>query len=256
MQPYCQIYPELAKQDVLFIHGNLASTVWWQPTVNEWRQQGPLGREALLVADWRGCGQNPEWPADSAFSIRDLAEDFLAMLRKDNRDQVALVGHSLGGLIALEMMILDPRRITRAVLLDSVGPQGVIFDESMYEAFRQMGLNRELTKSVILSTIANAKDLAPAFVEQITNDAHKAVKGIGTSVLQILKSINLIDSARGIFTPTLILHGENDQIIPLRDSELLASLLKNSQIEIIPGASHCWNVENPSAFVQRLRHWL
>lgn len=249
-------HKELAKQDVLFIHGNLASSAWWQPTLAEWKKQGPLGRGALIFADWRGCGQNPDWPMDSTFTIKDLAEDFLSMLRGQGRHQIAVVGHSLGGLIALEMMIRDPMRITRATLLDPVGPQGVVFDDSMYEAFRQMGLNRELTKTVILSTIANADQLPNEFVEQITNDAFKAVKGIGSSVLQILKTVNLVEPARNVRTPTLVMHGELDQIIPLKDSEQLAKLLPNSKLEILPGAGHCWNVENPGAFVKRLRDWL
>src|SRR5665213_1144599 len=180
-------YTDLSKQDILFIHGNLASTNWWKPTLNEWKKHGGLGTGSLIFADCRGCGKNPSWPADEHFSLEDLARDFLALIKELGRNEVAVVGHSLGGLIALQMMIMDPRRISRAVLLDSVGANGVVFDDSMYEAFRQMAASRELTQSVILSTIRNSEKLSEEFKTEITNDAFKAVGGVGTSVLQILK---------------------------------------------------------------------
>lgn len=255
MTLYSEQCSDLSKQDILFIHGNLASTVWWQPTLQEWKKQGGLGKGSLIFADWRGCGQNPDWSNTDPFSIEDLAKDFITLLKNLRKSEVCVVGHSLGGLIALQMMILDPRRISRAVLLDSVGPKGVVFDESMYEAFRQMSASRDLTKTVILSTIQNPEKLDDDLKEHMADDAFKAVKGIGTSVLEILKTVDLTAPAAKVKTPTLLLHGRQDQIIPVKDSELLASLMPNAKLQVVEEAGHSWNVENPAAFVSRLREW-
>lgn len=255
MKLYCEEYSDLSKQDTLFIHGNLGSTNWWQPTLAEWKKMGSRGKGSLLLADWRGCGQNPEWPADNPFSIADLAHDFLELLEKQGRKQIHLVGHSLGGLIGLQMMILDPERVSKAVLLDPVGAKGVVFDDSMYEAFRQMAASRDLTGTVILSTILNQEKLDSTLKSLLVDDAFKAVKGIGTSVLEILKTTNLTEAATKIRIPTLILHGRKDQIIPLKDSEQLASLMPKATLEVLEDAGHCFNVENPAAFVKRLAQW-
>jgi pimeloyl-ACP methyl ester carboxylesterase len=198
---------------------------------------------------------NPDWPVDAKVSLEDLAQDFLQLLKDLGKTDIAIVGHSLGGLIALQMMILDPRRIARAVFLDPVGAKGVVFDESMYEAIRQMALSFELTQTVILSTIANAQNLPNALSQRIAKDAFKAVKGIGSSVLEILKTVDLTVPASRVRTPTLILHGQNDLIIPVSDSKQLSELMFNATFEILPQAGHCWNVENPADFVDRLRKW-
>jgi pimeloyl-ACP methyl ester carboxylesterase len=256
VNPYFEKYTGLSKHDTLFLHGNLASTKWWQPTLQEWRKAGSLGEGHLIFSDWRGCGQNPNWPMENKFTIRELAEDQLQLLETIGVEQVDIVGHSLGGLIAMQMMILAPKRIRKAVLLDSVGLKGVIFDESMYEAFQQMAASSELTRLVILSTVAHSEKLAPAFADAIAADAFKAVKGIGSSVLEILKSVNLEQEARAIQTPILLLHGKNDQIIPLSDSENAAKILPTAKLEVLPEAGHCWNIENPKAFTARLREWL
>jgi pimeloyl-ACP methyl ester carboxylesterase len=125
----------------------------------------------------------------------------------------------------------------------------------MYEAFRQMAASRELTQTVVLSTLHNQQHLDGALREKISEDAFKAVRGIGTSVLEILKTVDLSDAASKLKIPTLILHGRYDQIIPLKDSEALAASMPNGVLEVLPEAGHCWNIENPSAFVNRLQTW-
>ena len=255
MKLYYEPHAGLSKQDTLFLHGNLASHRWWHPALNEMKK--PSGPGRVILSDWRGCGENDPWPNDRQFTIEDLANDNLELLSSLGMNQnVALVGHSLGGLIALQMMILDPTRFSRAVLLDPVGAKGVVFDESMYEAFRQMAQSAELTRMVILSTVMNSEALGDDFKNQIAGDAFKAVKGIGASVLEILKSVDLTKGAANVQVPTLILHGENDQIIPQSDSEALQKIMPNAQLEILKGCGHCWNVENPRAFTERVQKWL
>lgn len=250
MKLHLEIAPKQFSQDVLFIHGNLASTRWWDPLRQEWPKMTSGGSGDLLFADWRGCGQNPEWPGDKNFSIEDLAADFLELLEEQKRAPVALVGHSLGGLIALQMMSMAPKMFSKAVLLDPVGAEGIVFDESMYEAFRQMAERPDLTRVVILGTLAMSDHLPEEFKDRISEDAQKAVRGIGSSVLEILKTVDLREKARWIPTSTLILHGQLDHVIPLSDSEKLAGLMPNARLEVVPDAGHCLNVEKPELFTK------
>lgn len=255
MHLHWESHSGLAASDTLFIHGNLASTAWWGPTVDEWSRTGSLGPSALHLADWRGCGRNEAW-TEGTFTLVDLARDFLHAMDERGLKKLDLVGHSLGGLIALQMMILEPARFGRAVLLDPVGADGVVFDDAMYEAFRQMAASKALTTTVIMSTIeGGAERLSPMLRERIAEDAFKAVGGIGTSVLEILKTVRLTDAARAVPTRTLILHGERDQVIPIADSEALARALPNASLQRLPTVGHCWNVEDPVAFTKRLKEW-
>ena len=257
MNLYCETSGHSSKQPTLFLHGNLASARWWEPALREWRKLGPQGDAEILAADWRGSGRNPDWPGDRPFTLRELAEDHLELLAsRGARGPWALVGHSLGGLIAQQMMILEPGLFSRAVLLDPVGARGVVFDDSMYEAFRQMAASPELTRTVILSTIEGAAALPPEFQDAIAADAYKAVRGIGHAVLEILKRVDLSEPLGRVSVPTLILHGAKDAVIPLRDSEELARRMPNAKLEVLPAQGHCYNVENPAGFTARIRRWL
>ncbi len=257
MNLYCERYPNHSSSDILFIHGNLASSRWWHPALEQWKAGGgSQGKHSLLFADWRGCGKNPDWSGDKAFSLKDLAQDFLDLIERERLPKINIVGHSLGGLIALQMMIMKPDLFNKAMFLDPVGAQGVVFDDSMYEAFRQMALSPDLTRTVILSTILNADRLDKKLQDNMAEDGYKAVRGIGTSVLEILKTVDLRERAQQVKIPTLIAHGKDDAIIPLKDSEALSQLMPNAQLEVLSGVGHCWNVEDPAAFTKRLKAWL
>lgn len=255
MKLYFEKHPNLAAEPLLLIHGNLASTVWWGPFLSEWQSLGSKGSAPIYTADWRGCGQNPDWPADKPFQLEDLAGDFLDLLESEKLTRVGLVGHSLGGLIAMQMALLAPEKISKMFLLDPVGAEGVVFDASMYDVFKQMAQDGDLTKTVILSTIKDHEKVNPRLANAIAKDAFKAVKGIGSSVLEILKSVNLSQKLRALKTPTLVVHGELDQIIQPADSEKLSQLLPGAKLEMKADVGHCWNVENPRAFTERVRQW-
>ena len=245
-----------AAETTLFIHGNLASQTWWGPTLETWKKLGSLGDKSLITLDLRGCGKNPALPTDAIFTLDDLATDVLTLIEERDLKQIALVGHSLGGLVVLKLLSLRPELFTRAVLLDSVGYKGVLFDESMYAAFQLMAKDPAVTRAVILSTIKNASHLSGAFEEQIAAEAFHAVGGFGRSVLEILKTTDLSQDLKRILQPVLLLHGAEDTVIPPKDSQATAERIAHSKLEIIPEAGHCWNVENPEAFTKRLRLWL
>ncbi|MGE0528682.1 MAG: alpha/beta fold hydrolase, partial [Bdellovibrionales bacterium] len=98
--------------------------------------------------------------------------------------------------------------------------------------------------------------LSQDFVDHIAGDAYKAVRGIGKAVLEILKSVDLRSEIQLVQTPTLILHGVHDRVIPLDDSRQLHDLHSRSRLELLHDAGHCWNVENPDDFARRIREWL
>lgn len=250
------IVPNLAKRDTLFIHGNLASARWWRPTVDEWRSSGSVGEGRLILTDLRGCGINQEWPPDQIFTLKDLANDCFQILSDLKTDKIDIVGHSLGGLIALQMMVMSPERFHKAFLLSPVGAKGVVFDASMYDVFKQMAENPELTRTVILSTIENQESLDPHFKDQISDDAFKAVKGTGSSVLEMLKNVDISNELRHCQIPTMIAHGKKDQIIPVEDSLNLKQIMPTVELLIPEAVGHCWNIENPPAFTKCLRGWL
>lgn len=132
-------------QPVLFIHGNCSSAAYWQPL---WRL---LPEDYLVIApDLRGYGGTEAAPVDATRGLADFADDVAAVL-----DAVApgarpvVVGHSMGGGVAMRLSIAQPRRVAALVLESPVSPYG--FGATRDVA--SLGADEELLLDTVLSTV-------------------------------------------------------------------------------------------------------
>ncbi len=254
-----EIHPDLLPRTTFFIHGNLASNVWWEPlreSLQEDSSKKPNNSGHMICAEFRGCGAStaPDCVQDMAMEI--LANDFVQLLKQKNLGPVNLVGHSTGGLIALLMMAQAPELFHRSVLLDPVGAKGVNFDQSMLDAFAAMKTDRKLTAAVIASTIRDCDQQSPYFRNAIAPAAQSAVEKIGSWVVEALKGVNYIELAKSVQIPTLVLHGEHDELLPMEDSKALSQSLARAEFMILKGLGHCGNIENPKLVQSYLDRFL
>ena len=238
-------------QDTMFIHGNMASNRWWHPSADVWKQKaaGQKLPGAMILAEFRGCGRSTPPRSQADVDMHLFARDFVALASSLGRGKMNLVGHSTGGLIVALMLAQKPELFEKAVLLDPVGATGVQFNDAMTEAFEQMKTNRGLVGVVIGSTILGNTETA-FFNDVIVTDAFHAAQTVGDKVLRALDGLDTRGEISKIPHPVLVLHGEKDQLLPVADSQAMASLIKGGVFEIIPGQGHCTNVENPQKFVE------
>jgi 3-oxoadipate enol-lactonase len=239
----------------LFLHGNLASTRWWHPTAELFKAE-PAGNGALIAADWRGCGQSDAPKEGEALNIEDLAKDYIELVKHLGFEQVDIVGHSTGGLIAVVAMGMEPGLFRNALLLDPVGLNGVSFDDSMIAAFEQMQKDKNITAAVIGGTIYNNDSSSDYFNNVLVEDAQVAVNQVGIPVLRMLDGINCEGYAKKVTARVSVLHGEHDELLPVADSKAIAEFLANGSFHTIPGHGHCTNVESPETFKKCLETYL
>jgi pimeloyl-ACP methyl ester carboxylesterase len=238
--------------DVLFVHGNLASTRWWQPTI-QFLEAGrtPSKHGRLVAADWPGCGQSlaPSRPDD--LSMWSLAHDHIALAKSIGMTDVCLVGHSTGGLVSLIMLLLEPELFSRTLLLDPVSAQGIQFGPDMILGFEQMSQDRKFCEVILGGTIYG-RDVHDPFVQKLIDDAFGVDKMVWTEIPKFLGQIDLRKDLHKIEQPMLVLHGEHDQILPVEGSREIAKSVAHGKFEILRGRGHCANVEEPSEFAAKL----
>ncbi len=106
---------------VLFVHGNVSSSLFWQPTM-----LALPGEYRPLAIDLRGFGDTDPEPVDATRGVRDYADDLAAVIDALGLASVHLVGWSMGGGVVLQYLVDRPgrHRITSLTLVDPVSPFG------------------------------------------------------------------------------------------------------------------------------------
>jgi len=191
------------------------------------------------------------------------AETTAGLARKilDNApERFSLIGFSLGGIVALEMMAQAPERIARLALVDTTArPDPADNAEQRRTAVakaRDKGLETYISDAWI-DLVHPSKSDDTDLRDLITAMARDA--GADTLASQAEIAINRFDSRprlAAINVPTLILAGEAEQVCSLEAHREMADAIAGARFFTIPNAGHFAPLENPAAVARHIRDWL
>ncbi|PVY79880.1 non-heme chloroperoxidase [Cupriavidus alkaliphilus] len=231
---------------VVFSHGWPLNADAWDAQMLFLVQQG----FRVIAHDRRGHGRSDQ-PAQGN-DMDTYADDLAALLDALDLQDATLVGHSTGGgEVAHYIGRHGTRRVARAVLIGAVPPQ--MLKSTAYPNGLPMAVFDGIRKGVADNRSQFYRDLAVPFfgfnrdgarVSQGTIDAFWAQGMAGGIVGQYacireFSEVDYTEDLKKIDVPTLILHGDDDQIVPIGNSaRLSAEIVKDATLKIYPGASH------------------
>jgi pimeloyl-ACP methyl ester carboxylesterase len=245
-----------AGQPLVFVHGLSGS---WP----NWLEQLPLfARDHRVVTlDLPGFGHSP-MPREK-ITIAGYARLLEQLLDKLEVAAAAVVGNSMGGFIASELAIASPQRVERLVLVSAAG----ISTHAPRGSARAVPVLRRLERIMMASgawaasrsdTVARRARLRDVALNVVVHDptrlsaalAAEQVRGAGKpGFVQGLEAVLDYDiSARlpEIACPTLIVWGERDRLIDVRDADAFAQLIPNSRKVILADTGHVSMLERPA----------
>ncbi|HET6422426.1 MAG TPA: alpha/beta hydrolase [Planctomycetaceae bacterium] len=237
-------------QPIVFSHG-------WPLTADAWEAQmfylGSHGYRCI-AHDRRGHGRSSQpWLGND---MDTYADDLAELINTLDLHDAIMVGHSTGGgEVARYIGRHGTTRVAKAVLVGSVTPLMVqtpsnpgglpmkVFDEfrSKYLAdraqfFLDVASGPFYNNSLFSSKISQG--LIQGWWRQAMLSGHKNAY----DCIQAFSETDFTEDLKKFDIPTLILHGDNDQIVPIDNSaKLSAKLVKNATLKIIPGGSHALN---------------
>lgn len=252
-----ELHAALAPEDMLLIHGNLASNRWWLPTVQALRShyKGQRFSGSVAMADWLGCGRSSAPASLTDLDMKSLAHDYVELAKGIGLKDICLVGHSTGALIGLCAMLEAPDLFKSAVLLDPVSAKGLHFGPEMYATFSKMSQDLDFCSQIMASTIYGC-DPNDEFIKQLFKDAYGVNEKIWHGIPDALKNIDISTRLKEITQPVLVLHGEQDQMLDINESRAIAMGLANGSFVEIEKQGHSCNVENPKRFAEFLTNFI
>jgi len=189
-------------------------------------------------------------------SVRELASDVLKKAPK----KFSLLGHSMGGIVAMEIYSQEPNRIEKLILMDT-NPKAEL-DEVKLKREPQI---REVNNGKLIEVMRD--EMKPNYLAESENK---------TSVLSICMDMALnlgpdvfINQSRALQSrldqqntiqsikiPVLIMCGSEDKLCPVERHEMMHNMISDSDLKIINNAGHMPTLEQPRETTEVIKEWL
>jgi 2-hydroxy-6-oxonona-2,4-dienedioate hydrolase len=248
---------------ILFLHGLGGSWRDWSANLPAFAAE-----YRVLAMDFPGFGESDK--PEVQYSIEWLTDVVEQFLRVQEIDRVTLVGHSMGGVVALNVASRPKSRVKKLVICDAVG----IGDKSEFLAYSMskkiMGPDTEweFVESLLKNQFrAMADDLIEKQKPQTARDLFESLKMpiTGNPLLPMTPEVQMTASIfdfdirqklASVQQPTLIVWGAKDPVASPQDASFLQTKIPSSILILFPGSGHSPMMENPSLFNQELRKFL
>lgn len=191
-----------------------------------------------------------------ATTVEDMAESVLA----DAPPRFAVAGHSLGGIVAMEVQRRAPERVSRIALIAtdclSDTPKAAGLREELIVAARAGRLGEAMRQALPPEALAPGHG-RPELMHEIVGMAMSLGPDVFVRQMRALqKRPDQQRTLRALRIPTLILGGRHDTICPARRQEFMGTLSHGARLEIIEGAGHLPMLEAPAETTRLLSDWL
>lgn len=192
-------------------------------------------------------------PVES-ISVANMVDDLFAVMDSLEIEKCILAAESVGGIIAVAAVLQQPERFEGLVLVDTL----LHHEDDRGDAAFLHRLKTDFAEAV--------GHFADACVPE-TEENYMEIRSWGRKILTRAtpeSSIRLLECTLGmdlrsnlsqIQIPTLILHGDRDSLVPLRDAELIASQIPNCCLRILEGAGHVPTMTRPREVAEEINQY-
>ncbi len=240
------------KKSILFIHGSGMDHTVWTLAARHFARRGNNVISVDLPAHGRSAGS-------ALASIEEMAEWSRHLLKAINIEQVAIVGHSLGSLIALECAASFPDRVRSIAMVGTTCPMPVsdaildaakANDHAAFDMLTQWGFSKRNQ----FGGNRNSGIWMTGNVLRLYERSHPGV--LYNDMTACNEYTNGISKARLVQCPTLLILGSEDRLTPVRGTESLQKALPHPSIEVLSGSGHTIMMEAPNTMLDALHRVL
>jgi 3-oxoadipate enol-lactonase len=240
---------------VLWVHGYPLNRTMWKPQL-----EGLADITRGLAIDLRGHGESQ--PSPGVYTMDLLADDIATFLDVLNIHQpVILAGLSMGGYVSMAFCRRHIDRLAGLILCatraHADSPEGKQNRTNSAALAQERGVPAAVSglQQKLMAPISYK--IRPDLVEAVKSMTESTpLEGVVGDLLGMRERPDSLSTLAAFEKPTLILHGAEDQIIPIREAEEMQSTMPDAHLEIIPQAGHLLNLEQPQLFNTAVRNFL
>jgi pimeloyl-ACP methyl ester carboxylesterase len=226
---------------------------WGEPFLDALRPEFEL-----ITYDHRGVGASSR--LEGAITISEMADDAVGLLDALELDSAHVLGISMGGMVAQELALAHPERVrTLALGCTYCGGESSVatppevlrrLTETMMSGDRQLALRTAFEINVSAAAAEDA-DMYARF--QAAAAERQVAIPVIMAQLQACLAHDTDARLALLEMPTLVVHGTEDQLLPVENGRRIASLVPGARLEIFDGVGHLFFWERPQASAELIR---
>ena len=231
-------------ETIVLVHGFGGSKDNWTKTIAEWNE-----RYHVIAIDLPGNGESVS-DKELGYTTTHQAQMLDNFLKAKGTEQFHLIGHSMGGAIALRYMQMHEAKVKSLILIDAMGMEQTKSDGvKLVESSEKNPLYDVCTQERLETLINYSMYKVPAFFDTfkdtfLEEKCHR--KEIEKVMYEDLyKDVDLSSVAKKIETPTLIVWGEKDRMTHVDNAKLFHNTISGSQLVILKDIGHVPLLEDP-----------
>jgi 3-oxoadipate enol-lactonase len=212
----------------------------------------------LILFDNRGAGRSG--PLEGEHTIADLASDALGLLDALKVDSAHVVGISMGGMVAQEIVLSAPERVRTLTLGCTFpgGPEATMTDMAVVGMLAEAVLSGDDERTlrvgydVMIAAEYGEQEGAYELYAELARQ-YPAPVPVLMAQLSAIMGHDTSERLGEIAAPTLVIHGTEDRLLDVANGELIARLIPGARLELLEGSGHMFFWEQPERSAQLVR---
>lgn len=213
----------------------------------------------VFALDLRNHGRSPH---SSEMDYTLMAQDVRSFLERQGVPDALVLGHSMGGKVAMQLALLYPESVRKLIVADIAPHRYPPRHQKILTGMASLDLGHLQTRKEMEAALAPAvPDLGTRqfLLKNVVREGLGAFHwriGLKEIIQNYLPLTEAVTSDRAFHKPTMFLRGEiSDYLVP-EDMHSIRRLFPEARLETIPGAGHLLHTENPARFVKSVQDFL
>lgn len=234
-------------KDIVILHGWGRGTKSYEEAKRLLEQRG----YSVYLFDLPGFGEAP--PPDKPWSVDDYADFVWKFIQANNLNEVFLWGNSFGGRIAIKFAINHSGKLRGLILCAAAGIKHELnFRQKFANFLAHLG-----KPAAQIIGVEKYVDFAKKLVYKIAGSSdYRLATGVMKETMKKTDSEDLKPYLSKIKTPTLIIWGRKDDILPLSDAYIMNKEITDSQLKILEDVGHRPHKESPEKLVEIINNFI
>lgn len=252
-----ELYYELhgSGPPLLLVAGLASDCLSWQPVA-----AGLAAQCTVILLDNRGVGRSTQ-TCETGISL--MADDCVALLQHLGVLKASILGHSMGGMVALEVAMRYPEQVDRLILVASAARNPArnnqLFRDwaDQYESGADRAAwFRTLFAWIFRSSFFDDQTQVDAALFYLQSYPWPQLPAAFRAQVEAIAGCDLTNLLHNVRHQTLVLAGSDDIMLPLSCSRYLAARIPSASLTVIEEAAHSVQVDQPERFVQEILAFL